>query len=167
MSMNKTNCLAALLCCLSWCCGDARAEQPGGQPPGQLSGWKVQTSVYTRHFDQDPEHNNDQNMLSVEALLKNDWLIGAAIFDNSFYQRSQLVHAGKSWSLYGSDSWYFKLTGGLLHGYKEPYEDKIPYNGLGVAPVIIPALGFRHRWLVVEANLGGLAVVAFTAGIRF
>lgn len=163
MPMSRTSGLAALLCCLSWCCGDVQA----GQPTGQLSGWKIQTSVYTRHFDQDPEHNNDQNMLSAEALLKNDWLIGASLFDNSFYQRSQLVYAGKSWSLRGSDSWYFKLTGGLLHGYKEPYEDKIPYNGLGIAPVIIPALGFRYRWLVAEANLGGLAVVLFTAGVRF
>ena len=93
--------------------------------------------------------------------------IGAAIFDNSYYQESQLLYAGKSWNLPGSDSWYLKLTGGLLHGCEEPYEDKIPFNGLGIAPVIIPALGFRYRWLVAEANLGGLAVVTFTAGVRF
>jgi hypothetical protein len=57
--------------------------------------------------------------------------------------------------------------GGLLHGYKEPYEDKIPLNQLGVAPAIVPALGFRYKWFIAEANLGGLAVVTVTAGVRF
>lgn len=166
MSMNQTNCLAALIWCLSWCCSHAQAGQSAEQPPEQL-GWTIQTSVYTRHFDKDPEHNNSQNMLSVEALLKNDWVAGAAMFDNSFHQRSQLVYAGKSWSPFGSDFWYFKLRGGLLHGYKEPYEDKIPFNGLGIAPVIIPALGFRYRGLVAEGILGGVAVVTFTAGVSF
>jgi hypothetical protein len=161
--VNKGTSLTTLLCCLTVCCGAVQAEQP----EGQLSGWKIQTSLYTRHFDPEPYHNNEQNMLSVEALLKNDWLIGAAFFDNSFYQRSQLVYAGKSWSLVGSDFWYFKLTGGLLRGYKEPYTDKIPFNNLGIAPVIIPALGFRHRWLVAEAHLGGLATVTLTAGVCF
>lgn len=161
--MNKARNLVTWICCLTACCGELQAAQPAPQ----LAGWKIQTSVYTRHFDPKPEHNNDQNMLSVEAVLKNDWLIGAAIFDNSYYQESQLLYAGKSWNLPGSDRWYFKLTGGLLHGYEEPYEDKIPLNGLGIAPVIIPALGFRYRWLVAEANLGGLAVVTFTAGVRF
>lgn len=161
--MSKVHGLMTVLFCLAWSCGDLQAEQPAGQ----LSGWKIQTSLYTRHFDPEPDHNNDQNLLSVEAVLKDDWLIGIAVFDNSFYQRSQLVYAGKSWSLDGSGTWYFKLAGGLLHGYKEPYEDKIPFNGQGIAPVIIPALGFRYRWLVAEANLGGLAVVVLTAGVRF
>ena len=57
--------------------------------------------------------------------------------------------------------------GGLLHGYKEPYDDKIPLNGLGVAPAIVPSLGFRYKWFLAEANLGGLAVITFTAGVRF
>ena len=51
--------------------------------------------------------------------------------------------------------WYFKLTGGLLHGYKEPYDDKIPLNDLGVAPAILPTLGFQYKFFVAEANLAG------------
>ena len=78
-----------------------------------------------------------------------------------------MLYMGKTWPLLKSRHWYAKLTGGLLHGYKEPYEDKIPLNGLGVAPVIIPALGFRYRNFVMETNLGGLAVVMMTAGVRF
>jgi hypothetical protein len=129
--------------------------------------WALQTSLYTTHFDPDPDHVNDQNLVGIEAHLAGDWLGGVAVFDNSFGQSSQLVYAGKIWPLLGSQHWYAKLTGGLVHGYKEPYEDKIPLNGLGVAPVVIPALGFRYGYFVAEANLGGLAVVMVTAGVRF
>ena len=135
--------------------------------PWRIAAWSVQTSVYTKHFDPDPDHNNDQNLIGVEVAFENDWLAGAAVFDNSFGQPSQLVFVGKTWPVLHSEYWYFKLIGGLLHGYKEPYEDKIPFNGLGVAPAIVPALGFRYRKVFMEANLGGLAVITFTAGVRF
>jgi hypothetical protein len=143
------------------------AETEADASPWDIVAWQVQTSVYTRHFDPDPDHNNDQNLIGVEAVFENDWLAGAAVFDNSFGQPSQLIFIGKTWPLLSSDYWYVKLTGGLLHGYKEPYEDKIPYNGMGIAPAIIPSLGFRYRRVFAEANLGGLAVITFTAGLRF
>jgi len=54
-----------------------------------------------------------------------------------------------------------------LHGYKEPYDDKIPLNQLGVAPAIVPTLGFQYKFFVAEANLGGLAALTITAGIAF
>jgi len=155
------------LCYLVCCCFNAEAGQVEEQAAVNITAWVIQTSIYTRHFDPEPDHNNDQNMLSVEAVLSNDWLVGATVFDNSFDQPSQLVFAGKRWTIGGSEDWYLKLIGGLLHGYKEPYENKIPMNGLGVAPVLIPTLGFRYRSLVAEANLGGLAVVVFTVGVRF
>ena len=133
----------------------------------EIDTWSIQTSLYTYHFDPDPDHVNDQNLIGVEAGFKNRWLAGVAVFDNSFGQSSQLIYAGYHWPIYGSDYWYFKLMGGLLHGYKEPYEDKIPLNSLGVAPAIVPALGFRYKYFVTELNLGGLAVVTLTAGIKF
>ncbi len=74
---------------------------------------------------------------------------------------------GKSWALFSSRFWYFKLTGGLLHGYKEPYEDKIPLNDLGIAPAILPALGFKYKMFLIEANLAGTAAMTITAGIAF
>lgn len=136
------------------------------------SGWKVDqwyvfTSVYTKHFDPDPEHVNSQKMLGLESQMKNQWLFGLAVFDNSFGQNSQYLYTGYKWDLFGSERWYFKFTGGLLHGYKDPYDDKIPLNGLGVAPAIVPTLGFQYKFFVAEANLGGLAVLTITAGIAF
>ena len=137
------------------------------EAPWGIRHWNVQFSVYTKHFDPEPEHNNDQNLFAAEAVFNNDWLAGAAVFDNSFGQSSQFVFVGKTWALSDSNRWYAKLVGGLLHGYKEPYDDKIPLNGLGIAPAIIPALGYRYRRVVVEANLAGLAAFAINVGIRF
>jgi hypothetical protein len=129
--------------------------------------WTLQTSLYTTHFDPKPDHNNDQNLFGLEMGFEKNWVIGGAVFENSYGQNSQLVYMGKYWHLFGSRHWYGKLMAGFLHGYKEPYEDKIPLNGAGIAPVFIPALGFRYKWLVIEGNLGGLSAFTVTAGVSF
>lgn len=133
----------------------------------KIDHWSVAFSFYTYHFDPEPDHNNTQHLIGVETHFKNDWLAGVAVFDNSYDQPSQFVFIGKTWPLMSSEHWYFKLMGGLLHGYKEPYEDKIPLNGLGVAPAIVPALGYRYRRVWVEANLAGAAALTLTAGFSF
>jgi hypothetical protein len=169
---NPLHSLAALIAALVITCSlPAQAEEAGPvetvDNPWSIDGWSIQTSIYTKHFDPEPDHVNDQNLIGVEAHFRNQWLGGLAVFDNSFGQPSQFLYMGRSWRLFGSEYWHFKLMGGLLHGYKEPYEDKIPLNQLGVAPAIVPALGFRYKWFIAEANLGGLAVVTVTAGVRF
>lgn len=117
-------------------------------------------SLYTRHYSPDPAHNNDQNMLGLEFELPGSRLWGLAIFDNSFGQSSQYVYYGRKWDAFDSGRWYVKVTGGLLHGYKEPYENKIPLNGLGIAPAAIPAFGYsRNQFFVEFVQLG------FSAGM--
>ena len=147
-------------------------EQADEKSSDQSSGWSIDrwyiyTSVYTKHFDPDPEHVNHQKTIGVEVQMTNNWVFGLASFDNSFGQRSEYLYAGYKWDLFRSRYWYFKLTGGLLHGYKEPYEDKIPLNGLGVAPAILPTLGFRYKYFVTEVSLAGVAAVHVSAGISF
>lgn len=137
-----------------------------------VSGWTIEhwyifTSLYTLHFEPEPDHVNNQKLLGVETHMENNWLFGLANFDNSFGQNSQYLYAGYLWDLFSSEHWYFKLTGGLLHGYKEPFQDKIPLNDLGVAPAILPTLGFRYKFFVTEVNLLGNAAVTVTAGISF
>jgi len=147
----------------------AEEKMPEDDAPGpwDVAAWNLQISLYTKHFDPDPEHVNHQKLIGLEAVFENYWLGGLAVFDNSFGQNSQFLYMGKSWRIRHSRYWYFKLMGGLLHGYKEPYDDKIPFNGLGVAPAILPALGFRYKRVMVEANLAGTAAMTITAGIRF
>jgi hypothetical protein len=125
------------------------------------------SSLYTKHYDPDPDHVNDQNMLGFESQTKDKRVLGLAIFDNSFGQRSQYLYTGKKWRQFDSDHWHFKLTAGLLHGYKEPYEDKIPLNNLGVAPVIVPGLGYQNKALAVEFVQLGLSAGLVTVGFTF
>lgn len=133
----------------------------------EISAWQFQTSAYTKHFDPDPDHNNNAHLIDVEAWTENNWLYGLAIFDNSFGQPSQYAYVGHHWRLFRSDHVYVKVTGGLLHGYKEPYEHKIPLNDLGVAPAIVPSVGLRISRAVVEVQLLGTAALTITAGLRF
>lgn len=125
------------------------------------------TSLYTKHYDPDPDHVNDQNMLGFESETGRNRVWGLAIFDNSFGQESQYLYLGQKWRAFESDRWYYKLTGGLLHGYKEPYEDKIPFNDLGVAPAIIPGLGYRYKSFFAEFSQLGLAAGMVTVGFVF
>lgn len=122
------------------------------------------------HFNPSEEHVNANHLVAVE-LLTSRWtywgaersLAGLALFDNSFGQFSQYLYVGLEWDLArvaGGDI-YVNATAGLLHGYKEPYQDKIPFNDLGVAPVIIPTLGWRHGNLALTVSLlGGNGLLA-------
>lgn len=168
--------LIALTLCLGLVFGGPCLAQSSSQGEAtdtdENSGWKVEqwyffTSVYTKHWSDDPDHVNNQKMIAGEAHMKNNWLFGLAFFDNSFGQPTQYLYAGYKWDLFGSRLFYFKLTGGLLHGYKEPYEDKIPLNGLGVAPAILPTLGFQYKHFVTELNIAGTAAITITAGLAF
>jgi hypothetical protein len=143
------------------------ADQTVVDDPWHITEWRLQTSLYTKHWDPDPEHNNHQKLIGIEAGFANRWRLGAAIFENSFYQNSQLLYAGKEWNFPGSKNAYFKLMGGLLHGYKDEYKNKIPFNNLGIAPVILPAIGYRFHGFNIEADFAGLAAVTILAGYSF
>lgn len=128
--------------------------------------WYLQTSVYTRHFSPDPEHNNNQDLIGLERHDPSGWLFGGATFRNSFSQRSNYAYAGKR---YESANYpvYIKLTGGLLEGYHGKYQDKIPLNHFGVAPVIIPSVGAHYGPVAAELVLLGFNAAMVTSGVRF
>jgi hypothetical protein len=162
---------ACLACCLLFVCAQLYADDTADEPaePGRwtVEKWRLQTSLYTRHWDYDPEHNDDQHLINVEAVFANNWRAGAAAFDNSFGQDSWFVYMGYEWPLFHSKYFYFKLVGGLLYGYKDEYQDKIPLNGLGIAPAIIPILGAQYKWFFTELDIAGTAAITWTAGIQF
>ncbi len=151
------------------CLAQEQADEESSTEPGawKVDHWYIYTSLYTRHFDPQPEHVNKQKMLGIEAQMTNNWVFGFSTFDNSFGQRSEYLYAGYRWALFHSPYWYFKLTGGLLYGYKDEYKDKIPYNDLGIAPAAIPTLGFHYKSFVMELNLAGNAAINVTAGFSF
>ena len=124
-------------------------------------------SLHTEHYDPQPEHVNDQNMLGLEFEMTRNRLWGFAIFDNSFGQKSKYLYVGKKWHISESHRLYFKLTGGLLQGYEGPYEDKIPLNGLGTAPAVVPAIGYSYKNVFVEFAQLGMAAGMINVGKKF
>ncbi len=133
----------------------------------EVKEWRFQTSLYTRHWDPQPEHVNNTKLLNLELETTSKWIYGFAWFDNSFGQPSQYLYAGYSWKLFSSDWAYFKLTGGFLHGYKKPYENKIPFNKYGVAPAAVPSFGVRYKRVFGEVQILGTAAFTVTAGFNF
>ncbi|WP_236645280.1 hypothetical protein [Aidingimonas lacisalsi] len=162
MKRLATGCLAVI--------STLAAAQTQAYPDFTLDHWYVQTSLYTEHFDPDPEHTEDQNLIGIELRNPDEWLAGTAWFKNSFDQPSWYFYGGKRFSLWQpSDDFelHAKLTAGLLRGYDGDKEDKIPLNDLGIAPAILPGIG--ARWGPVETDLlvfGGAGLM-MTAGIRF
>lgn len=130
----------------------------------------VQVAPDAIHFNPSPEHADYSWLVGVEWQSPSRWLVGASYFNNSFDQKCQYFYFGKSWSLDFIDdneylkNLYFKLTGGILLGYKEPYENKIPFNDNGVAPGIVPGLGYKFGDFNVQLNLLGGAGLMFTFG---
>ncbi|MDG4553903.1 MAG: hypothetical protein P9E24_06605 [Candidatus Competibacter sp.] len=125
----------------------------------------VQGAPGVIHFSHDPEHADYSWLVGAEWQTPSRWVVGAAYFNNSFDQKCQYYYFGKFWPLESIDgNLYFKLTGGVLLGYKEPYENKIPYNHDGVAPGAVPGLGYRFGDFNVQLNLLGTAGAMFTVG---
>ena len=136
-------------------------------PPQDEKGfWYAQTSVYTRHFSPDKDHNNNQDLIGLERNEASGLVYGGTTFRNSFRQRSYYAYAGKRYDM-PDYPMYLKLTGGVIQGYRGKYRDKIPLNGLGVAPVIIPSVGTHYGPVAAELVLLGFNAAMVTTGVRF
>ncbi len=135
-------------------------------PPDHAAArWYVQTSLHTRHFRPSPEHHNTQALINVERIRADGWLVGAAAFHNSFGQPSQMVYLGRRWHpLENYPQAHIKLVAGFLHGYKGEYRDKIPFNRAGVAPVVLPAIGWTYKRFASELIIFGNSGMLFTVG---
>lgn len=151
----------------AWVIGLLSLGLPQAQAESASEGfWLLQTSVHTRHFSPAPEHNDRQRLIGLERNAPSKWLYGAATFRNSFDQRSYYAYVGKRFDVADSP-FYLKLSGGLLHGYKGEYRDKIPLNRFGTAPAIIPSAGVRFGPFTAEVVLLGLSATMANVGVRF
>lgn len=136
----------------------------------------VQTSLWTHHYQHDPDHNNQQELVNLlwypsaqyqPQTLKNSaydwvnhtqWFVGGATFKNSFSQRTYYGYVGGRYRFNENQLFepYIRLTGGLLHGYRGKYRDKVPLNKYETAPVMVPSIG-------VDIQQVSLELVAFAA----
>jgi len=152
-----------LFLCLLFVSSFVYADESKNKKP-----WQLQTSLYTKHYHDDGTLNNHQNLVELEYHREDNYLIGAALFNNSYSQFSQYVYVGKLWRPVDHFQYlHIKLTGGLLHGYRGEHKDAIPFNGEGIAPAIVPAIGLSNEHLVSEIALFGNDCFLITAGLRF
>jgi len=165
--------LAAIALGAAFLVGSAPARAQWIAPGDQF---RVSYGPSAWHFSGSANHVRYNHLVSAE-LLTTRWtvwgaeraLAGLALFDNSFGQFSQYPYVGQEWDLAkvaGGDL-YVNATFGLLHGYKEPYENKIPFNRYGIAPVIIPTFGWRYGHASVFASVLGTNGFLFGASWAF
>ena len=134
--------------------------------PWRTDRFFLATSAYTKHFHYSPDHNDHQNLIEAEWNVTGQWLAGVSLFDNSFDQSSQYVYGGyKFRPLESAQPLYFKLTAGVVHGYRGQYRDKIPLNSSGLAPAIIPSLGYCVNRFCAELVVFGAAGIMVNIGV--
>jgi len=145
----------------------ARAVSPWDAPePWRTDRFYFETSLYTKHFSSDPNHDNHQNLILVEWKITEQWLVGASFFDNSFGQSSQYVYGGFRFRPFDAlQPLYFKISAGLVHGYTGEYKDKIPFNNSGIAPAIVPSMGYCINRFCSELVIFGSAGALITFGV--
>ena len=145
--------------------------QPASQAESVADPWRtdrfyLETSLYTHHFSYDAAHVDKQKLILGEWNITEQWLVGASFFDNSFGQPTQYVYGGWRYRPFEQlQPFYIKLSAGLVHGYKDPYRDKIPFNHSGVAPAIVPSVGYCFNRFCSELILFGGAGMLITLGV--
>lgn len=128
--------------------------------------WYFQTSLATHHWNPSPQHVKRNYLLNLERQSSTGFVLGGAHLKNSFGQPTQYLYAGKLWRpLDAYPGAYVKLTGGIAYGYKGEFRDKIPFNGSGVAPVVVPSIGISGKNVATELVIFGGAGVMWTVGV--
>ena len=123
---------------------------------------------YVAHWVDNDSHNQWPRLVGVEWESGSHWLGGAAFFRNSYYQNAAYLYAGKRWFLDRvNPNLYVKLTAGVVYGYKDPYEDRLPVNDNGYGLGIVPALGYQLGRANAQIVFLGTAGAAFTFGYDF
>ncbi len=127
-------------------------------------------SPYTQHYYPSDNHNHVW-LVGVDRERSDGSLAGAAFFSNSFGQPSVYLYPwGQTYrNVLDRSELYVKWTAGLLYGYREPYEDKVPLNYKGFSPGFVPAVGweFENRYQV-QLNFLGFngAMLQFSLPVR-
>lgn len=137
--------------------------QPGEQViVSQSPKLQLQFSPYSYHFSPSEEHKS-VFMVGLEREHAGGKLDGITFFSNSFGQECLYVYpwGGVYKNIWGVAPLSFKWTAGLLFGYKEPYEDKVPFNYKGFSPGVVFALAYEFKpgWSAQVNALGNSALM--------
>ena len=148
------------------------APTPSAQAPeaAEANGefWRLVFSPYTYHFSSSPDHEAVY-AIGLERQRSDKWLWGGTYFSNSFGQPSGYLYFGQHYAdLFSVDKLFAQWTVGLLYGYKDPYEDKVPFNHNGVSPGAVLSVGWQFTpEFSMQANLLGTAGMMLQMSIDF
>jgi hypothetical protein len=144
------------------------AEETAGSDESRLTKWfdSVYLQVgYGMHWGDGEDYKGTPVLGGFEAAHNDTHRIGISLFNNSFGQFSQYYYYGYKWRLpFIAEAAHVKLSGGLIYGYVDEFEDKLAFNYNGWSPVIIPSVGWKQdRWGFDVAILGDAGLM-FTVG---
>lgn len=130
--------------------------------PSPEKNWAVTLAPYAHHWRFNPEHR-PVFLGALERQVPGNRFCGLALFRNSFGQPAAYAYVGQQWNhLMGHPELFVKLSAGFIYGYKGKYQNKIPFNEYGIAPVVIPSVGYA---LSKDDSLQ--VMVLGTAGLLF
>jgi hypothetical protein len=148
-------------------CPASLAQADAPEPPNGTR-WELTLSPYAYHWNYNPEHR-PVFLGALDRTVAGNRFCGLALFRNSFGQPSAYAYVGQRWdSIAGHDKLFTKVSVGFIYGYKGKYQDKIPLNGYGIAPAIVPSIGYDFaKNTSVQAMLLGTAGILFAYGHNF
>ena len=140
-------------------CPDQLADEHGEHPSKK---WDLTLSPYTHHWQYNADHRHVY-LGAIDRHIAGNRFCGFAIFTNSFGQNSAYLYAGKQWNgILGNHQFFTKVSAGIRYGYHGQYKDKIPLNNYGIAPAIIPSIGYA-----VTPEHSAQVFLLGTAGLLF
>ncbi|HKJ96010.1 MAG TPA: sn-glycerol-3-phosphate transporter [Gammaproteobacteria bacterium] len=128
----------------------------------------VQVASYV-HYHSSPEHKGPPILGAAELHWPDDnQFMGAALFNNSFGQFSQFVYYGWQFPLdWIHTGLHLKVPVGFIHGYRGDHQGDIPLNRFGVAPAILPGIGYKQGRWGADVVMLGTAALLFSVGYEF
>ncbi len=129
--------------------------------------WYLGLSPVTHHYNPSSEHSPVW-LVGVQRIRKSRDIAGIAYFSNSFQQPSVFIYPwGKIYrNFLGQQKVFAQWGAGLLYGYRDPYEDKVPFNHNGYSPGYIISFGYEFdNRIQTKLNLLGTAGIMFQVSL--
>ena len=137
-----------------------------GAPTG--SHWRFVVSPYTLHYGPSPEHRSVY-MIGLEKQRDDGFVVGGSFFRNSFGQPSAYAYGGMRYNnLTPYEPLFVQVTGGLLYGYKPPFDKKVPLNYKGFSPGAVLSVGWMYSPMYsAQLNFLGNSALMFQLSADF
>lgn len=120
------------------------------------------------HYSDDEDFRGTPVMLSFEVHNTSNRFYGLSLFDNSFGQFSQFVYYGWEFPLPRLHQYArAKLALGIVHGYRDEFEDELALSFGRFAPGLVPAIGFKKNGLGVDLLVLSNAALMISVGKDF